>query len=185
MTTQTQLRKGTAAEHAVFTGEMAEITVVTDTSPVQLRLHDGVTPGGVSVGGSKEIVAVPESDLSVDGVLITLQAGEALAFGDVCRIASDGKVIKANATTISTMPVALVATESMAADNSGLFLIQGIVRNDAWTFTPGGRVYAGITAGTMTQTAPSGSGQVVQVLGIATHATRILFNPSMDTLELA
>jgi hypothetical protein len=49
MATQIQTRRGTAAEHASFTGAVGEITVVTDDS--SLRVHDGSTVGGTPVSG--------------------------------------------------------------------------------------------------------------------------------------
>lgn len=47
---QVQMRRGTAAQHAFFTGAAGEITVVTDDS--SLRVHDGSTAGGHTVAGS-------------------------------------------------------------------------------------------------------------------------------------
>lgn len=46
-TRQVQWRRGTAAENDAFTGAVGEITV--DTTNKQLRVHDGVTPGGAAV----------------------------------------------------------------------------------------------------------------------------------------
>ena len=46
MTTQVQLCRGTTAEHASFTGAVAELTV--DTTLNELVLHDG-TAGGIAV----------------------------------------------------------------------------------------------------------------------------------------
>lgn len=47
MSTQVQLRRGTAAQHATFVGAPGEVTVVTDDNTI--RVHDGVTPGGHEV----------------------------------------------------------------------------------------------------------------------------------------
>lgn len=44
MSTQVQFRRGTAAQHNSFVGAPGEITV--DTTNNNLRVHDGVTPGG-------------------------------------------------------------------------------------------------------------------------------------------
>ena len=44
MTTQFQLRRGTAAQTATFTGALAEVTV--DTTNNVLVVHDSITPGG-------------------------------------------------------------------------------------------------------------------------------------------
>jgi hypothetical protein len=47
MTTQVQLRKGTTAQHQVFTGAEAEVTV--DTDKKTLIVHDGTTQGGIEL----------------------------------------------------------------------------------------------------------------------------------------
>lgn len=47
MTTQVQFRKGTTAQHQVFTGAEAEITVDTDKKTV--IVHDGSTQGGIEL----------------------------------------------------------------------------------------------------------------------------------------
>lgn len=47
MTTALQLRRGTTAEHEVFTGALGEVTVDTDKNTAVV--HDGVTPGGTPV----------------------------------------------------------------------------------------------------------------------------------------
>jgi hypothetical protein len=44
MSTQLQLRRGSTAQTAVFTGALSEVTVDTDQNT--LVVHDGVTPGG-------------------------------------------------------------------------------------------------------------------------------------------
>lgn len=48
MTTQLQMRRGTTAQHASFTGAPGEITF--NTSTKTLHAHDGVTAGGVPQG---------------------------------------------------------------------------------------------------------------------------------------
>ena len=50
MTEQLQLRGGTNAQNNAFTGAPREVTV--DTTFHQLRVHDGVNPGGTIVGGA-------------------------------------------------------------------------------------------------------------------------------------
>lgn len=45
MSRQIQFRRGTADEHADFTGAIGEVTV--DTTNKTLRVHDGQTPGGI------------------------------------------------------------------------------------------------------------------------------------------
>ena len=50
MTKQVQLRRGTAAEHAVFTGAVGELTI--DTTNDVAVVHDGVTQGGIPLVGT-------------------------------------------------------------------------------------------------------------------------------------
>ena len=51
MAKSVQLRRGTTAEHELFIGALGEVTIVTDNIG-ELRVHDGVTPGGVAVTGA-------------------------------------------------------------------------------------------------------------------------------------
>jgi hypothetical protein len=92
---------------------------------------------------------------------------------------------KTDADAITTMPAIAMALASISAEATGSFLILGIVRNDAWEWTVGGNIYISTDVGALTQTAPSGSGDVVQIVGIATHADRMFFNPQLTTLEIA
>ena len=50
MTEQLQLRGGNNAQNNAFTGAPREVTV--DTTFNQLRVHDGINPGGTIVGGA-------------------------------------------------------------------------------------------------------------------------------------
>ena len=63
----------------------------------------------------------------------------------------------------------------------------GIARQDTWAWTVGGLVYltiTGTTTNTLSQTAPVGNTDVVQVLGVATHADRMMFMPNLAQVEL-
>lgn len=53
MARQIQIRRGSAAEHATFTGAIGEITM--DTTNKTLRVHDGTTPGGTALAKQSDI----------------------------------------------------------------------------------------------------------------------------------
>jgi hypothetical protein len=55
MTTQVQFRRGTTAQHAVFTGAQGEITV--DTDKKTAIIHDGSTVGGIELARSDSAIA--------------------------------------------------------------------------------------------------------------------------------
>jgi hypothetical protein len=136
---------------------------------------------------SGTITSVPASDQTASGLLATLTAGETggLVFGDLCYLKSDGKLWKADADTATTMPGVAMALGSLDADASGTFLLRGFVRDDSWSWTVGGALFASTTAGGLTQTAPSGAGDQLQAVGLATDADRMLFSPDVVTGEIA
>lgn len=55
MSIEVKFRRGTTAEHSSFTGANGEITI--DTTIKTLRVHDGVTSGGVRIARYDEVVS--------------------------------------------------------------------------------------------------------------------------------
>ncbi len=53
MSTQIRFRRGTTAEHANFTGAMAEVTV--DMDKMTLVVHDGSTAGGIPLARADQL----------------------------------------------------------------------------------------------------------------------------------
>ncbi len=144
---------------------------------------------GVDASGDVTLAAAPGTDLTASGVKITLTANENQAFGDVCRIGSDGDATIANATAFSTASALFMCLGTVTTGNPGTYLALGVARNDAWAWTVGGFVYlstTGTTGNTLTQTAPTGTaGFVRQILGVATHADRIYFRPELTQLHIS
>lgn len=143
---------------------------------------DNAGPTGPTgpTGSIEDLTPTPSSDLTASGIRASLTAGENVVFGDVCYIKSDGKLWKADANAATLYPAFFMAVATILADASGSFLMLGFARNDAWTWTVGGAIYLSTTVGAMTQTQPSATDDVIQVLGFATHADRMLFKPSSD-----
>ena len=110
--------------------------------------------------------------------------GESVAFPNLLYLKSDGKWWKADADAAATMPGLRMALESKSADQACSMLVHGRVRDDDWNWTVGGLIYASTDAGGFTQTAPSGTTDIVQIVGIAYHADKMIFNPEADTLEI-
>ena len=65
MTKQVQLRRGTTAEHAAFTGAVGELTI--DTTRDIAIVHDGVKVGGHELVG---VAATGQTIVNKDGVAI-------------------------------------------------------------------------------------------------------------------
>jgi hypothetical protein len=66
-------------------------------------------------------------------------------------------------------------------------MLRGYIYNSAWNWTVGGTLYLSATggAGNITQTQPTGTADIVRVVGYAISADLIYFNPSQDWIELA
>lgn len=142
----------------------------------------------IALGAGGMLLDSSLADDSYSGVTITGTAGEDLAFGDVCYRKSDGKYWKADANQATTMPGVVLCLQAIdeSVSATGEFLKYGFIRDDSWTaWTVGGLLYVSAAAtGAMVQTAPSGAGDQVQVLGYAYSAKVIFFNPSYVMVEV-
>jgi hypothetical protein len=110
--------------------------------------------------------------------------GETVAFPNLLYLKSDGKWWKADADAVATMPALRMALESKNADEACNALVFGRVRDDDWDWTVGGLIFASTDAGALTQTAPSGTTDIVQVVGIAYHADKMIFQPNFTFIEI-
>lgn len=143
-----------------------------------------MSQGYIAKPGAKLVELLP-NDASFSGVTTTMTVGESVTFGDALYIKSDGKLWLGDADAETTTPVIALATGSADADDEIEVLLCGFMRNDSWNWTVGSEIYVSETAGDITQTAPSDTGDVVQIVGIATHADRMYFNPSLINVVLA
>jgi hypothetical protein len=111
--------------------------------------------------------------------------GESVAFPELLYLNSDGEWYKADADAPATMPGLRMALESKTDGQACSMLVMGRVQDNDWAWTIGGLIYASAaTAGTYTQTPPAASGDIVQVIGIAYHADKMIFMPSPVTAEV-
>jgi hypothetical protein len=126
-------------------------------------------------------------DHSTTGQKVQLQAGDAMNFGDIGYIDSTGKVKLGDADAIATASCILMCADaSIASGAVGTFLVIGIARDDSWNWTIGGLIYlstTGTTGNTLTQTAPSGTDDVIQIVGVAVSNDIIFFNPPLVQVE--
>lgn len=114
----------------------------------------------------------------------TLTAGENLVAGNLCYLKSDGKMWKtdcdAEATSIGLLAI---ANASINADATGQFIVRGTFTTTG--LTTAATYYISGTAGTITATQPSTSGQIVRILGYALSTTVLWLNPSNDYIQIA
>ena len=113
------------------------------------------------------------------------QAGEALSGGNLVYLKSDEKWWKTDADVEATTKGLIgIAMAAISANSTGKVSILGRVYNAGWSWTVGAPIYVSCTAGGITQTAPSGSGDQVRKIGHALSSTTIIFNPDATILEI-
>ena len=195
----------TSTKPSVSNAEIIYITArSTDTFTIT-RGEEGTTPRDIQVGDDifltptasefdgfltdMSITASPASDHSVSGIKTTLTATANVNFGDVCYIASTGKATLVDADAIASgIAVAMCADATINADASGNWLLFGVARDDTWNWTVGGLIYistTGTTGNTLTQTAPTGTDDVVLPVGVALTADIMIFKPGLVAIEHA
>ncbi len=125
------------------------------------------------------------TDHTYSGIIVELTAGAALAFPNIVYMGSDSRMELSDADATTSMPAIALCTTTIAENAAGDFLLSGFVRDDTWNWTPGALLYAdNTTAGGIVTTAPAGSGDQVQVIGLAITADIIYFNPSLVLVEV-
>ena len=147
-----------------------------------------ITAAGFTTGDAGQVYfsdTAPASDHTATGVVISIASGESVAAFNAVYIRSDGEVGPADADAASTMPAIGVALEAKGDGEATKILIAGVLRDDTYNFTPGADLFIGTTAGEITATAPSGSGDTVQKIGVALTADSIYVNFNTTELVLA
>lgn len=132
--------------------------------------------------------AIPGTDHTTSGTLISLTATANSAIGDVIYIASTGKGTFCKADAVANCPYALAicADATINADAAGNWLVRGQIRDDTWNWTVGGLIYistTGTTGNTLTQTAPSGANNVIMAVGVALSADVMYFFGNLIPIE--
>lgn len=149
---------------------------VTNTLQLDENASIGLDPAG-------------SADGKFTGITFIGTGGATIAFGRIVYLNSDGEWYETDADAdVTAGAVAVAITVSTTTDGNPVTLMQtGIIRADASfpALTIGAPVYVGVTAGDIQVTAPSGSGDIVKVVGHALTANEILFNPSGDWTEIA
>ena len=127
-------------------------------------------------------------DHDAQGVIFTFNAGATVTPFSPVYLAEDNLVEEANATAIATMPCIGVSinTSDVTVGNPVEVMVMGLIRDDDFNFgTHGAAVYVSTTVGTMTSTAPSGTNNVVQVIGHSIEDDAIFVQPCLTTIEHA
>ncbi len=127
------------------------------------------------------------ADGTYSGITEVVTAGETVAFGDIVYLkAADSQWYLTDADADATAGAVRVAIAvTTGADNGSMtILTYGKIRADANfpDLTVGAPAYISITAGDVQVAQPSGTDDVIRIMGYGNTANELFFNPSNDYL---
>jgi hypothetical protein len=146
-------------------------------------------PQGANVKFTDAITQDSIDDHDAQGIIMTFQAGSTITPFSPVYLHTDDEVHECDADSIATMPcIGVSINTSNVADGSSIeVMMLGLIRDESFTdfATNGAPVYVSTTVGTMTNTAPSGEDDVVQVIGHSVGEKLLFVQPCLTTIEHA
>jgi hypothetical protein len=159
-----------------------DLKVGTQTIKIsRFRLDMGELP--INSVAAINLMNPPTVDTTASGLIIKATVDtNAEGIGAPLYMKANGNLSTANATTSATTPSVALAMDTGTGANKRV-LVHGVLRLDSWSWTTGpgtsSLIYVSTTTGTLTQTKPSGTDEVIQPVGWALSADSIYFNPSV------
>jgi len=141
--------------------------------------------GNIVLSGSESSIILDHtlSSNGESGILTTIGTGM-FTTGDVMYLASNGGWSQAIATSSSLGATSMLSVAGAGSPSGGMVL-QGIIYMSSHGFTIGAPLYLATSSGDFTNTAPSGSGQYVRILGYAIDANHIYFDPDKTWVRIS
>ena len=107
-------------------------------------------------------------------------AGATLPARSLVYLDTNGQWQLADADTEAAMPVLGIAVGGIQSGKTGEILLWGFIASTDWSWTAGANIYASTVAGELTETLPTGAGDVVQPIAISLSSSMILFQGSVS-----
>lgn len=158
---------------------------ITISLPQSINTTSSPTFAGLTVTNYAHSAALASDDTYQGTTITGLNAGASIAQWEAVYVGGSSTWLLADADGSGTYPARGLAVAAYSSTNPATIVTRGTVRNDAWNWTPGGTIYLSTTAGGLTQTAPSTSGNKVQQVGFALTADIAFFDfASGETLTV-
>lgn len=165
-------------------GAGADLPPVDDTSDYYLGIKDAT---GQIVRNTKSVILLPalSADGTYSGITEVGTAGDTIAFGDLCYLSAvDSRWELADATVDTTSGGVKIGmcVQASTDGNPTTILLMGKIRADAKfpAMTISAPLYVSLNPGEITVTQPSGTDEVIRIIGHANTADELYFNPSND-----
>jgi len=125
-------------------------------------------------------IGLPAVNQTADGPNTNaFQAGATITAFDLVYMGSGGKWLQTDADAASSASGMLAISLESKNDTQAMSvaLSGALVRNDTWNWTVGATLYVSTTPGAITETQPSGTDDVIRIIGFAVSADVIYFLP--------
>ena len=182
--------------NAITSSTAADMVInVTDGQSVVIEgldIDDGVVTGASSITsttfvGNTTFAPTGGTDGAFRGDVVYFGGTTSMTIGTIYNYKSDGTWEAADADAVATSDGLLAVALGAASDTNGM-LLRGMVTLDHDPGAIGDVLFLSTTAGDASATAPSGSGDIVRVIGYqVNHASQgeIWFNPDSTYVEIA
>lgn len=184
--------KSNGVEKATLSGATGNLSIdgsLTEGVASLLKLSGGTMTDDITLGEGAGIALDPagSADEKFTGIKIAGTAGATLAVGDLCYLdVSATEWLLADANAAATAGSVVLGICILAANNAQAtkMLLLGTIRSAAFpaSIALGAPVYVSTTAGDITATQPTGTDDVIRVVGwaISAEPNTIYFCPSAD-----
>lgn len=174
---------------------MSELTINIVSTPLVTTFPQGMSgptgpagPPGADGNDGRIYVIEPTTNQTADGPNTSSKnAGEIVTIMDCVYLSGAGVWMLADAAYDTTSKGLLaIALQTKTIGEAMKVALPGcMVRNDSWAWaTVGAPLYLSTTPGQITDTAPTGTDDVVRVIGWTLTDNCIYFNPSPDYITL-
>jgi hypothetical protein len=170
---------GTRLEFYTMDGNAAsELSLTLDSDKVATFTGDIVA--------NRKLNVTSATHFEAKGDIVYLGSGSTTQ-GELCYLKADGAWAATDADAVATSGGVLLALALGTDPDADGMLLRGMFTLDHDPGTIADELYVSTTAGDITGTAPSGSGDIVRVVGYCLDSTngQIWFNPSNDFIVLA
>ena len=135
---------------------------------------------------SRNFVKTGNTDGTHEGDIVRFGGTTSMTTGRIYHYKSDGTWELADPADVSTSDGLLAVALGAASDTDGM-LLRGMVTMSFDPGSVGDVLYLSLTAGRCEATAPSGSGDIVRIVGYCLDASngQIWFNPDNTFVEVA
>lgn len=159
-----------------------------------LLVNSSISDNGTKVSITEDVsiskcLEINNNPNSVSGTIITMGVANGSAANDITAykfvyVVSSGSVITYDSTITKPVIGMSLDTKAGGASVTGRILLNGFAKCSSWNFQNiGDPVYLGAN-GEATQTPPTDTGEMVQIVGIATGQTYMIVNPQLVTVIL-